>query len=117
MYHVTFPEQSNRASWMFIGMITDLDDNPIDLIGCSIVFQVNGGINNMQNTGRLVASTDNGKLTIIDVGKFRWFFTLEEMGGLCAGQYNTGLTLTNDDGTQTVQLSVGPLPIVDGVVS
>jgi hypothetical protein len=26
------------------------------------------------------------------------------------------LTLTNDDGTQTVQLSVGPLPIIDGVV-
>jgi hypothetical protein len=37
------------------------------------------------------------------------------MRGFCAGTYQTGLTLTNDDGTQTVQLSVGPLPIVDGV--
>jgi hypothetical protein len=65
---------------------------------------------------KLEASTDNGKLTIVDLGTFRWFFTLEDMRSLCAQQHNTGLTLTNDDGTQTVQLSVGPLPIVDGVV-
>jgi hypothetical protein len=38
------------------------------------------------------------------------------MRGLEAGTYDTGMTLTNDDGTQTIQLSVGPLPIVDGVV-
>lgn len=116
MYHVTFPEQSNRASWVFIGLVTDLDDNPIDLSACSMVFQISGGVNKPQ-TGGLVASTYNGKLTFIDIGKFRWFFTLEEMGGLCAGQYDTGLTLTNDDGSQTVQLSVGPLNIVEGVVS
>jgi hypothetical protein len=117
MYHVTFPLQSNRASWVFIGQITDLDDNPIDLTGCSLVFAIREGGNSWPYGGGLTASTDNGKLTIIDIGKFRWFFTLEEMGGLCAGTYNTGLTLTNDDGTQTVQLSVGPLPIIDGVVN
>jgi hypothetical protein len=38
------------------------------------------------------------------------------MHGLEAGTFNTGLTLTNNDGTQTIQLSVGPLPIVDGIV-
>jgi hypothetical protein len=116
MYHVTFPAQSNRASWVFIGLVTDLDDNPIDISACSMVFQVSTPHSGLPVNG-LTASTDNGKLTIIDVGKFRWFFTEGEMRGLCAGQYDTGLTLTNDDGTQTVQLSVGPLPIVDGVVS
>jgi hypothetical protein len=115
MYSVTFPPQSNRASWAFVGLVTDLDDNPLDLSACSMVFEIGGGINRSPNS-RLVASTANGKLTIIDIGKFRWFFTREEMGGLCAGQYDTGLTLTNDDGTQTVQLSIGPLPIVEGVV-
>ena len=40
MYQITFPPQSNRASWIFIGMVTDLDDNPIDLSLCSLVFQV-----------------------------------------------------------------------------
>jgi hypothetical protein len=112
MYHVTFPPQSNRASWVFIGEITDLEDNPIDLSACSLDFVVR----DKNGCQKLEASTGNGKLTIIDIGKFRWFFTVQDMKGLCAEQHSTGLTLTNDDGTQTVQLSVGPLDIVDGVV-
>lgn len=111
MYHVQFPPQSNRASWVFIGLVTDLDDNPIDLSLCKMVFATRA-----KNGVQLVASTDNGKLTIVGLGTFRWFFTLQEMQGLCAGQCDTGLTLWNDDRTQTVQLSVGPLNIVDGVV-
>jgi hypothetical protein len=112
MYQITFPPQSNRASWLFVGLITDLDDNPIDISACSLVFDVRD-----KDGYRLEASTANGKITIIDTGKFRWFFTVEEMRSFCPGQCDTGLTLTNDDGTQTVQLSIGPLPIVDGVVS
>jgi len=111
MYQITFPPQSNRASWVFIGLVTDLDDNPIDLSACSLVFVIRD-----RNGKVLEASTDNGKLTIVGLGTFRWFFTLQDMQGLCAAQCDTGLTLTNDDGTQTVQLSVGPLNIVDGVV-
>ena len=115
MYHVQFPPQSNRASWVFIGLVTDLDDNPIDLSLCPMVFVVRD-----KNGRVLEASTTlgggNGKLTIVALGTFRWFFTLQDMQGFCPGQCDTGLTLTNDDGTQTVQLSVGPLPIVDGVV-
>jgi len=113
MYHVTFPPQSNKASWPFVGMVTDLEGNPIDLAGCSMTFAINEKNNGGQ---RLVASTANGKISFPDVGYFRWFFTVGDMGNLHPGTYETGLTLTNDDGTQTVQLSVGPLPIVDGVV-
>lgn len=111
MYHITFPQQSNRASWVFIGLITDLDDNPIDLSACSMLFYARS-----PNGGCLEASTDNGKLTVLDLGIFRWFFTVQDMQGLCSGTCDTGFTLTNDDGTQTVQFSVGPLAIVDGVV-
>jgi hypothetical protein len=120
MYHIQFPPQSNRASWVFVGLITDLDGNPIDLTDCSIVFQIsnNTEINDYSHPypAGLTASTDNGKLTIVDLGTFRWFFTRDDMQGLCAGQHQTGLVITNDDGTQDIQLSVGPLPIVDGVV-
>jgi hypothetical protein len=112
MYQVSFPPQSNRASWVFIGEITDLDNDPINLTDCLMTFQ----ISDRQGVMRLVASTNNGKIVYIDVGKFRWFFTVAEMHNLEPGTYNTGLTLVNDDGTQTIQLSVGPLPIVDGVV-
>src|SRR5258707_15658725 len=112
MYHITFPEQSNRASWVFTGKITDLNDNPIDLTGCTLVFE----INDRDGCPRLMASTGNAKITIVDLGTFQWFFTLDDMHSLCAGTYQTGFTLTNDDGTQTVQLSVGPLPITEGIV-
>lgn len=112
MYHVTFPPRSNRASWRFIGLVTDLDDNPIDLSTFSLVFQVN----DKDGCARLTASTANGKLTITGLGIFQVFFTVTEMRSLCTGTYQTGLTVTNDDRSQTEQLSVGPLPMIDGVV-
>ena len=113
-YHISFPPQSNRASWLFVGLITDYDDNPIDLTGCSILFHIRGD-DNWPYPG-LTASTDAGNLTIVALGTFQWFFTRDEMQSLQAVQYPTGLTLTNDDGTQTVQISTGPLNIYDGVV-
>jgi hypothetical protein len=112
MYHVTFPARSNRASWGYVGQITDMDDNLIDLTGTSIVFQ----ISDKDGCPRLTASTENGKLSVVGLGMFQWFFTLQDMQGLCLGTYQTGLTLTTADGQQTEQLSVGPLPIIDGVV-
>ena len=112
MYQVSFPFQSNKASWLFVGQVTDLNDDPIDISTCSMVF----AIKEKNGAQRLEASTGNGKITYVDVGTFRWFFTRDEMGGLQAMTYDTGLTLTNDDGTQTIQLSVGPLPVVDGNV-
>jgi hypothetical protein len=115
MYHITFPEQSNRASWVFVGKITDLENNPIDLTDCSMTFTVTRRNN---QGGVLTASIDNGKMTFVDVGIFRWFFTKEEMGGLCADTYDTGMVVwRNDNPSDVRQLSVGPLPIVDGIVT
>ena len=126
MYHITFPPQSNRASWPFVGLITDYDDNPLDLSGCSMVFQISpptqegsaGYAQASQNVGgSLTASTDNGKLTVIDIGKFQWFFTVDDMRCLNSGTYNTGFVIWRDDNPlDKRQFSVGPLPIIDGIV-
>jgi hypothetical protein len=131
MYLIQFPQLSNRASWPFVGQLTDLNNVPIDLTGYSMVFAICGpcGSGSMRyddydgwsstSNPLLVASTDNGNLTIYGVsnpGMFRWNFTLQQMSTLCRGTYPTGLTLTVPDGSQTVQLSVGPLPIIDGNV-
>ena len=113
MYHAQFPPRSNRASWRFTGLVTDLDDNPIDLSTCSLVFQVN----DKNGCPRLTASTVNGKLTLLGIGIIQVFFTVTDMRGLCTGTYQTGLTVTNDDGSQTEQLTVGTVPVVAGVVS
>jgi hypothetical protein len=127
MYHIAFAQQSNRASWVFTGLVTDLDNNPIDLTGCSLEFVArikrrggyygSGFYGDYDGGGCLAASTDIGNLTIIGLGMFQWFFTSDQMRSLCPGTYDTGLTLTSSDGTETVQLAIGPLAIVDGVVS
>jgi hypothetical protein len=109
MYQITFPATSNRATWIFTGQISDANTNePLDLTGLSFVFEVRepGGCQ------KLLATTDNGKFAVIDTGIFRWEFSKEEMRSLCAGSYDTGMTMANAD--QTTQLSVGPLPIIDG---
>lgn len=111
MYQISFPPTSNRATWIFTGQINDANTNELlDLTGLSFVFDVK----EPDGCQRLLATTDNGKFTVIGLGLFRWEFSKEEMRCLCAGTYETGLTMANTD--QTVQLSVGPLPIVDGNV-
>lgn len=115
MYQITFPAKTNRESWIFVGLITDLNDTPIDLTGCSMVFRARPP-SNVPGVG-LEASTTIGNLVITgDDGQFQWSFTLDEMRALCPGTYSTGLTLTSSDGVQTMQLTYGPLPIIDGVV-
>ena len=128
MYRISIPAKSNRASWVFTGLVTDLEDNPIDLTNCALVFQIRspregaqgyghfGGFSDNYPGASLMASTANGKITIVALGTFRCFFSLQDMRGLCPGTYDTGLTVTSVDGTQTVQLAIGPLAIVDGVV-
>ena len=116
MYLIQFPQLSNRASWPFVVLMTDLNNVPIDLTGYSMVFAIKG-----PNGGPvlLTATTDKGNLTIYGAsnpGMFRWNFTVQEMATLCRETYDTGLTLSLPDGSQTVQLSVGPLPIIDGNV-
>jgi hypothetical protein len=116
MYLIQFPQITNRASWPFVGQLLDLNNVPLDLTGYSMVFAI---CYPGSNCPRLVASTDKGNLTIYGAeipGAFRWNFTKDEMASLCRETYDTGLTLTTPDGGQTVQLSVGPLPVIDGNV-
>lgn len=110
MYRISIPAQSNRASWAFIGIITDLDDNPIDLTGLTLAF----AIRDKGGCPRLIATTDDGTITLLGVGQFRWFFTLQQMATLGVGTYPVGMTLETADQSQTVQMFTGFLPIIDG---
>lgn len=111
MYQISFPQTSNDATWIFTGQITDASNGDLlDLSDLSFVF----AIEDARDCQKLIASTDNGKFTIVSLGIFRWEFSKSEMQTLCPGTYDTGLSMSNDD--QTIQISVGPLPIVDGNV-
>ena len=110
MYHITFPARSRAASWAFIGEITDLDDNPLDLTGMTLEFS----IMDKQGYPRMLASTADGSITILDIGVFRWFFTLAQMNCLHDETYQTGMRITTADGVQTEQFFEGPLPMISG---
>ena len=40
MYNVSFPFTSNKASWLFVGQVLDMEENPIDISACSMAFAV-----------------------------------------------------------------------------
>lgn len=113
MYLISFPAQSRDASWAFVGKITDLNDDPIDLTGIGLKF----AITDKRGCLRMTASTDDGSITILDLGVFRWFFNLQQMQSLRCETYQTGMTMTTADQTQTVQVFRGPLPVVSGNMS
>jgi hypothetical protein len=110
MYRISLPAQSNRASWAFTGIITDLDDNPIDLTGLTLVFS----IFDKRGCPRLSAQTTDGSITLIGLGQFRWFFTLQQMMTLGRDTYPVGMTMQTADQSQTIQLFTGYLPIIGG---
>lgn len=111
MYQISFSPTSNRADWVFTGQANDASDGSLlDLSALTLVFAVYDEF----GCQKLLATTGNGKMTIVGLGLFRWEFSKSEMEALCAGTYNTGMTMANVD--QTSQLSVGPLPVYEGNV-
>ncbi|MBR0868937.1 hypothetical protein JQ633_01095 [Bradyrhizobium tropiciagri] len=112
MYQISFAPRSNRESWTFVGAIMDANTNELlDLSDLSFEF----AIRDRDGCQRLLASTDNEKFVVIGTGLFQWSFTKDEMRCLYPGTYETGFLMWQTaDPEQASQLSVGPLPIVDG---
>lgn len=109
----SLPAVSNRAGWTFQVEVDDEDTGEaLDLSAARIVFEVrapNGAI-------VLSATSDNGKIAVIDTGIFQVKFTAAEMNALCADTYDVGCTIQN--GTdEPAQFIIGRLPVLDGVVT
>lgn len=130
MYLVNLPQVSNAADWIETMQLTSEDDGqPIDLTGCTITLQVvtqtfrgpgsvQAGwpnINSSYGTPVLTASTTNGKLTVPAPGVIQWTFRASELAALMAGFYEVGMVVT--DGTNTTQLLIGSLPVINGAVA
>lgn len=128
MFVVMFSQVSNSADWIDTVELTSEDDGQlIDLTGWTVTMQVRYGAANASspqtyyagsfgNLGSpvLVASTANGKLTVPSTGVIQWTFRASELSQVQAGFYDVGLTMTN--GTETFQLILGQVPIVNGGV-
>lgn len=109
MYQIQFPAQLNQVSWLFTGGIRDQQTNEdLDLSIYTWTFQI---LEPDSNCVRLEASTANGKFTTPELGIFQFSFTDAEMKTLCPQSYPTRLIMAL--GSDSVGLSVGPLPVID----
>lgn len=105
---------SNKATWKVDYEL--VDDETDELIDMSNVTEITVGVRDPRSkTSRLQGSLTGGEVAVTDTGTLRWTFTADQMGGLCPQTYEVGLTLEQDD--ETVQLLIGHLPVLDGIVA
>jgi ribosomal protein L30E len=100
---------SNKATWTVQYELSDAETG--DLIDLSDVDTITVSIRDPQTKTQLLSTTG----TVVDTGVFSWTFTATQMGTLCAKAYEVGCTLTKD--SETLQLLIGQLPVLDGIVS
>jgi hypothetical protein len=130
MYSGHLCEQSNRSDWQEAIVLTDMEtDDLIDISLCRITMSVvplQRGVNAYatvptsygygdipNNSPVLTGSTDTGEITLPELGTFMWTFPADRMGGVCAGAYQVGVRISQDD--RTMQLIVGSVAIVEGI--
>lgn len=65
---------------------------------------------------RLLATTENGGVSIVGSRAIRFTFTLAQMQTLESGQYQLSAQITSPDGARTVQLFQLQIPVLDGGV-
>src|SRR3990167_8264107 len=115
MYRGNFPAASNRANWIesmrFIDP-TNPSDETADFTDSAIVVEIRGP--NVRES-RLMASVANGKVIFTTPRSFQWSFTLAEMSGLVAGNYDVGIQMTRAG--ITTQLAIAKLPVQIGRAS
>lgn len=110
MYIGTLEAASNRADWtMQLQLIDSEDGDTIDLSGCDVVLEVKDECRSV-----LRAAVGDG-VSFPQDDVLLWNFPADQMRALRSGNYNVGLTISAEG--QTVQLIVGTLPVIDGIVS
>ena len=111
MYQGTLEPISNRADWF--GTLEIVDDETGEVVTDLSGFTVSIAVRNDRQSPEMTAYTGDSHITA-DGGVIQWRFAASEMGRLCPGTYEVGITLSRDG--ITVQQLIASLPIVDGVV-
>ncbi|QOZ68892.1 hypothetical protein [Bradyrhizobium arachidis] len=110
MYTGYLAPASNRANWSEAITLVDNDSgDSIDIGGCRITLTVW----NENRSPVLRASTDDGTITLPDVGTFQWDFDTTQMSGLCPGAYAVGVRISQND--RVVQLLIGNVNVMEGI--
>lgn len=112
MQNFALDPASNRANFEQSFQFEDADNGDlIDFTGDDIlVFSVNDQLGRQV----LTASTEDGGITYADSMTPVVSFSRATMTGLCAGEYDVGMTMERNG--ETTQMLVGTIQIVDGIV-
>lgn len=117
MFFGTIDPASNRATWSESFELIDSETG--DPISLSAVDEITLEVRDMESHGAVLSgSYTGGEIVIVGAatdGTFQWRFEAAQMRGLCARTYEVGVTIESDD--DTVQLLIGYLPVLDGIVS
>ena len=124
MYYGHVSTASNRADWQEACVLTDQETGElIDISQCRVMMTVtraaprstvSSSYAEEYNSGpALTGSTDDGTITLPDVGTFEWLFSATRMAGLCQGEYVIGVRISQDD--RTAQLIIGTVSVVEGI--
>lgn len=105
---------SNRETWTGSYEVSDAETG--DLIDLSTATEITIEVR-APTTGspEFTLSLTGGDITIAALGVFEWRAEASAMRSLCAKTYEIGCTI--EIGDDTVQLIVGRLPVIDGIVS
>lgn len=100
----------NNADWQTQFQFGDVvTGDLLDFTGASIELEIRDG--NWCGT-RIIASTDNGLITIVSLGVFELAIPASQMECLCPGTYKIGAVYSLND--STVSLFTGSLTVIDG---
>lgn len=109
----TLSPVSNRATWSESVAIDDEETG--EAIDLSDVDEITIAIRTQGSSTPVLSATLTGEqITIIETGVFQFEFSESQMGGLCPQTYEIGCTLEKDD--QSVQLLIGTVSVLDGIV-
>lgn len=112
MYTGYFAETSNRGDWSEAIQLIDVNSGDvIDITGCTVQLAVR----HLQTKQQVLwGSTDDGIITLPEMGVFLWTFPEKTMNALCPAAYEVGVRISRDD--RTVQLVIGNVNVSEGIV-
>jgi hypothetical protein len=115
MFKARFKPVSNQADWATTLTFNDrIAGTPIDITGLS--FTLTAQLLGCQNAPTLNGSTATGELTNPSLGVLQVYFPASRMQGLTPGSYQVGMTVFQASSGYTVQVMLGILPVIAGIV-
>ena len=117
MFFGTLDPASNKATWSESFELTDSETgDPISLSAVDEITLVVRAIDT--DTAVLTGTYTGGEIVVVGAatdGTFMWRFEASSMRGLDAATYEVGCVIEQDD--DEVQLIIGYLPVLDGIVT